>query len=173
MLGDDSIFEDADCLRDLEVSASEIGFDLKPEAPPGPLNLCTFLSSTFFFHIRKGMWIQKASFGKLMANLYYNFKNNSWRYVFVKLCAARKIFYAFEEERGQIDQLLKYVSERKDTVMRNERSLDDKLTYSAAMAQYMSDDQNSFLIFGDESSICKDTPESVIFEQALGEIFDC
>jgi hypothetical protein len=156
MLGDDSIFEDVPCLANLECAASEIGFDLKPETAPGPLSKCTFLSSQFFYHTRKRMWIQKAAFGKVMANLYYNFKNNSWRYVFVKLCAARKIFFAFEDERSQIDSLLRYVSERHDVDMRDEKSIDEKLTYSASMSQLMSDSQNSFLIFGDESKTRED-----------------
>nr|UUW20923.1 MAG: reverse transcriptase-like protein [Sanya astro-like virus 1] len=148
MLGDDSIFETCKELKDLERFSAELGFDLKPEAAPGPLSECSFLSSGFVFDSRFKMWIQKSNWSKVIANVYFNFKAQSWRLAFVKLCAIRQIFYAFEDKRTQVDYLINYILQNHENDMRTENC--PELTYEAARAQLMSNKNNAFLIFGAE-----------------------
>nr|UQB75991.1 RNA-dependent RNA polymerase [Flumine Astrovirus 9] len=148
MLGDDSIFEDCPELKDLERYSAELGFDLQPEALPGPLESCSFLSSQFVFSTKYKMWIQRNNWEKIIANVYFNFKSRSWRLAFVKLCACRQIFFAFDDKKAQIDYLLNYILVHHDEDMKNENC--KELTYEQARAQYMLDSQNKFLIFGTE-----------------------
>lgn len=148
MLGDDSIFESCEELKNLESRANEIGFDLKPEAAEGPLKSCSFLSSQFVFNEQYSMWIQKANFDKVIANVYFNFKARSWRLAFVKLCAIRQIFFAFDDKRAQVDFLLDYIIKNHDYDMKNENC--KELTYEQARSQRMSDKNNAFLLFGSE-----------------------
>jgi hypothetical protein len=150
MLGDDSIFEDCKELARLSELAAHLGFDLKPEAAPGPLSECTFLSSKFVFNQQYRMWVQLNNYAKAIANVYFNFKSRSWRLSFAKLCQLRMIFYAYEDKRKQIDYLLRYILENHDYEMQSEDC--KELTYDSARAQLMSDSRNQFLIFGAERS---------------------
>jgi len=150
MLGDDSVFEDCKELENLEQNSARIGFEMKPEAPPGPLSECSYLSAQFVLNEEYGVWVQKQNFDKIMANAYFNFKARSWRLCYVKLCSARKLFFAFPEYKEQIDRLLKYIREHHDGDMKNEKC--EILTYHQAITQYMPDSQNMFLLHGFESN---------------------
>jgi hypothetical protein len=152
MLGDDSIFEDCVELQRLESSSASIGFDLQPEAEAGPLAACTFLSSKFVFNSRYRMWVQYNNFEKIIANVYFNFKARSWRLAYVKLCAIRQIFFAYEDKRLQVDHLLRYILQNHDYDMKTEDC--KEVTYAQARSQLMSDSDNAFLIFGAESVHC-------------------
>jgi len=151
MLGDDSIVEDDVRLSNLRLSSADLGFKLIPETAPGPLETCSFLNSTFHFDSRRYKWIQKPNFEKLFSNIYFNFKKSSWRYAYVKLCAARKLVFAFDEHREIIDDYIAYVINHHHSNLENEHSVDAEITYKAAISQFMPDSQNDFLVYGDES----------------------
>jgi len=78
------------------------------------------------------------------------FKSNSWRLAFVKVCAYRKLVYPFKAYRKEADRMLQYIRAKHDSDMRNEKSMDDKISYSAALANQMSDQDNMFLLSGVE-----------------------
>lgn len=169
MLGDDSIAQDDYRLKNLFSSASDLGFNLAAECPPGPLDKATFLSSSFYLHPDRNMWIQKPNFEKLMANVFFNFKKSSWRYAYVKLCAARKLSFAFPDVRREIDDYLKYVMKYHYQDMVNESHIDKELTLHATLTQYMPDSQNDFLIFGDE---CGEHISMTEFEETISDYFN-
>ncbi len=148
MVGDDSICEVCPELSRLQLFAWEIGFDLTLESQPGPLTDCSFLSSRFVFDTRYCMWIQFNNYEKIIANVYFNFKAKSWRLCYIKLCAARQMFFAFPEQRKQIDSLLHYILTQHDFDMKMENNKD--ITYDQARAQFMTDRTNTMLIFGAE-----------------------
>lgn len=150
-LGDDSLFEDDWRLLNVIEDARDLGFDFTYEAEPANLDKCRFLNSNFVLHKGRGLWIQKPNFEKILANVLFNFKKSSWRYTWVKLCAARKLVWAFPEWRDIIDLYLTFVKEKKYNHMKEETHIDSEITFEAAMAQYMTDEHNAFLIFGDES----------------------
>jgi len=169
MLGDDSIFEDCKELENLEQNSARLGFDLKPEAAPGPLSACSYLSANFVLNKQYGMWVQKQNFDKIMANAYFNFKARSWRLCWVKLCSARKLFFAFPDYKRQIDQLLRHIKLHHYEDMRNE--LCDVLTFEQAISQYMPDSQNQFLVFGFEGA---SEPTAKHYEQTfVDECYEC
>nr|UQB75986.1 RNA-dependent RNA polymerase [Flumine Astrovirus 4] len=149
--GDDSIAEKHALLRNLFQAAEDLGFKLELETVPGPLKDCTFLSSSFHYLKERHKWIQKPNFEKLFSNIFYNFKKSSWRYAYVKLAAARKLVYAFPEQREQIDDYLSYVIHHHHGDLVNEEHIDCDLTFKATVSQLMPNAQNDFLIFGDES----------------------
>lgn len=151
MTGDDSIVEHDDRLKNLREASEDLGFKLLPEAAPGPLETCSFLNSTFHFDTRRFKWIQKPNFEKLFSNIFYNFKKSSWRYAYVKLCAARKLVFAFDEQREIIDDYITYVMNHHHSNLENEHSVDEEITYKATISQYMNNTQNDFLVYGDES----------------------
>lgn len=164
-LGDDSLFEDDWRLLNVMEDARDLGFDFTYEAEPAGLQKCKFLNSTFVFHSERKLWIQKPNFEKILANVLLNFKKSSWRYTWVKLCAARKLVWAFPEWRDVIDTYITFVKDKKYEHMKGETHIDNEITFKAAMAQYMTDEHNSFLIFGDEGFA--DISQSDIFESGL------
>jgi hypothetical protein len=172
MVGDDSICEDDFRLSDLDIAAKDLGFELKPECKAGPLEDCSFLNSTFYFHPERHMWIQQPNFEKLFSNVFYNFKKSSWRYAFVKLCAARKLAYAFEPFREELDDYIKYVIDQHTPAMEHEKENDKELTYHAALSQYMPNSQNDFLVFGDESLSLADHNEKTKIDAWISK-FPC
>jgi hypothetical protein len=169
ILGDDSLFEKDFRLKDIMTRVQDLGFEFTYEAPPGPLQECTFLNSRFHFHELKRMWIQKPNFEKILANVLYNFKKSSWRYTYVKLCAARKLVWAFPEWRQIIDEYLSFVTIHKMNHMLAEKEVDKELTFEAALAQFMPDRQNEFLIFGDENSSTKPSQQEALWSAAASK----
>lgn len=149
-MGDDSIVERSDKIKNFKEKAWELGFVMELEAPPGPLTQCSFLSSGFVFIQRYNKYVQSSNYEKVMSNVFMNFKKRSWRYAYVKLCAARKLFWAFEEKRRDIDILINYVYKKHYFDMENEIEHDNELTFVACISQLMSDSENRFLVFGDE-----------------------
>jgi len=90
-MGDDSIVERSDKIRDFSESASELGFVMELEAPPGPLEQCKFLSANFVFIEQYQKWVQKNNYAKIMANVYYNFKTFVALYLCKTLCCSQII----------------------------------------------------------------------------------
>lgn len=149
-MGDDSIVEKSDRIKNFKEKAWELGFKMELEAPPGPLTQCSFLSSGFVYIKSFGKWVQSSNYGKVMANVYMNFKKRSWRYAYVKLCAARKLFWAFEDKRRDIDLLINFVNKNHYYDLKNEVEHDKEITFHACISQYMPDSENRFLLLGDE-----------------------
>lgn len=148
MVGDDSINEVCPELARVQLFAAEIGFNLTLESHPGPLTECSFLSSRFVYNQQFAMWIQYNNFNKIIANVYFNFKARSWRLCYIKLCAARQMFFAFPAQRKQIDTLLSYIVKNHDFEMKHEKNKD--ISYDQAKSQFMTDRTNQLLIFGAE-----------------------
>jgi len=66
----------------------------------------------------------------------------------VKLCAARKLVYAFPEWRQEIDFLISYCLSQHNDDMVAENRLDELLTYESVISNLMSNPQNELLIYG-------------------------
>jgi hypothetical protein len=147
IMGDDSIFLDVPELHGIIEKSSEIGFNLTREAL-GPIEECTFLSNGFAWDSDHGCYIFRPNFDKLMSGILFWFKRSSWRLCFVKLCAARKLVYAFPEWRQEIDFLISYCLSQHNDDMVAENRLDELLTYESVISNLMSNPQNELLIYG-------------------------
>lgn len=150
MVGDDSLVAEHEYLADIDNAAAELGFELTDEAPPSTISKCRFLNSAFFFDDSRMMWFQQPNFNKLWASVFYNFKAKSWRMAYVKLCAVRKLCFAFPEQRTRCDVLLEWIHQHKFNALQGETKMDDVLTFKATMAQRMPDSENEFLLTGNE-----------------------
>lgn len=148
LIGDDSIFAETEHFVDLIPHARHLGFDLKYEVPVCKLSEAKFLNAGFSF--QSGFWFMAPNFEKIRASVFYLFKSNSWRLAYVKVCAYRKLCFPFLRQREEADIMLRFIRIRHDLDMRREHSMDDKITYLGALANYMPDHDNLFLLTGQE-----------------------
>lgn len=151
MMGDDSVVPDIPLFDNIIQYSRELGFEFKEERPVGTLSEGTFLNTGFVWLPERKFWLPKPNFDKIRSNIYFNFKEKSWRLAYVKCCAYRKLGWAFPAIREEADALLNWISLTKLEEMKAEVRMDEKITFHAALAQRMSDEENEFLIFGDES----------------------
>lgn len=152
MMGDDSIMQYRPWMTNLISRARDLGFELKLEVPISPLRDAVFLNAGF--HWSGLMWYFRPNYDKIRASIFFLWKSRSWRLAYVKVCAYRMMVFPFVEYRREADRLLRYIIEKHGDEMRNEHSMDSKITYHSAIASLMTDEENHFLTTGLES--CRD-----------------
>jgi len=150
ILGDDSIIPHIPIFQNLQQNSLEIGFELKPEKPTGVLKDCSFTNCGF--ELINGKWLPRPNFDKIRASIYYNFKNKSWRFAYAKVNAYYVLSYYFPLYHQEAIELQRWILMKKDNIMKNfEGSLDDKLTYEAALSTRLEDSQIEFMWTGNEA----------------------
>jgi len=149
MMGDDSITALDPRLATIRDTCLDLGFKLSLERPDGPLKEATFLNSSFYFNELRRKWVPCPNFDKIRANVFYNFKNRSWRLTFVKICSLRKLGYAFDDVREECDYYLQWIMKNKEREMMHEKC--EELTFYAALSSLMPNHENDFLVYGDEN----------------------
>jgi len=146
MMGDDSIIQYRPWVEHLISRARDLGFDLKFEVPISPIRDAVFLNAGF--HWSGLMWYFRPNYDKIRASIFFLWKSRSWRLAYVKVCAYRMMVFPFAEYRREADRLLKYIVDKHGDEMKNEHSMDSKITYASALASLMSDEENHFLTTG-------------------------
>jgi hypothetical protein len=146
MMGDDSIIQYRPWVEHMISRARDLGFDLKLEVPISPIRDAVFLNAGF--HWSGLMWYFRPNYDKIRASIFFLWKSRSWRLAYVKVCAYRMMVFPFAEYRREADRLLKYIVDKHGDEMKNEHSMDSKITYASALASLMTDEENHFLTTG-------------------------
>jgi hypothetical protein len=156
-LGDDSVVPAHPDFDHYIEHAAELGFDVKPECPPGPLEAGKFVNSEF---VKIGQtWFPKPNAEKIKANIYFYFKSRSWRLTFVKVCALRVLNWNFPKQRKEAEDIIRWIVNHRDHHMRHEYTMDSKISYESAKAAYLPKQQIEFLWSGNESGLIVNTPQ--------------
>lgn len=148
LMGDDSIIRHHRLLHSLILDMAVMGFIMKYESPVGKITKSTFLNRSWSYSLSHGMYVSKPNFAKMLANVYFNKKLNSWRLTYVKLQALRIKFYAFPEKYAVIMKYVMHVEQYHMKDMEKEIQIDPILTMKAAMAANLSNEQIEFMIYG-------------------------
>jgi hypothetical protein len=176
LFGDDSIIQWRPWVDHVVERAAHLGFDIKYECPKSKLVGARFLNAGF--HYSGTMWYFMPNFEKIRASIFFVFKARSWRLAYVKVCAYRQLVFPFQTYRAEADRFLKYIIEKHDNDMKNEVSMDSKITYASARASLMSDAENQFLCGGLESFPAVSSNDvrehfaTLWKAAAFGEVFD-
>lgn len=148
LMGDDSIIREHPLLQHFISDMATISFTVKYESEPAPLTKSKFLNRTWSYSYSHGMYVSRPNFEKMMANVYFNKKSNSWRLTYVKLQALRVKFYPFPEHLHKVTTYINYVEKHHMNDMENEKELDSVLTFKATMSTNLPNDQIEFMIYG-------------------------
>jgi len=150
LFGDDSIIQWQPWVDQIIDRAKHLGFSMKFECPRSKLKDARFLNAGFYRSA--SMWYFMPNFEKIRASIFFVFKSRSWRLTYVKVCAYRQLVFPYKVYRDEADRFLRYIIRHHDDDMRNEHSMDSKITYASARASLMSDADNQFLCAGLEGS---------------------
>lgn len=148
LMGDDSIIREHPLLDHLIYDMSTIGFIMKYESEPAKITKSTFLNRSWAFDLSRGMYVSRPNFAKMLANVYFNKKGNSWRLTYVKLQALRVKFYPFPEQHHVVMKYIQYVEKHHMKHMELETNMDPIITMKAAMSTNLPNDQIEFMIYG-------------------------
>lgn len=148
LMGDDSIIREHLYISSLIPDMLSIGFVVKYECEPATLTKSTFLNRSWSYSPTHGMYVSRPNFAKMLANVYFNKKLNSWRLTYVKLQALRVKFYAFPEKYDAIMRYISYIEQTHMRDMEKETHIDPILTMKATLSSNLSNEQLEFLIYG-------------------------
>lgn len=148
LMGDDSIIREHKLLPFLMPDMLTIGFELTLESVPGPLTKSTFLNRSWAYSVSHGMFVSRPNFKKMLANVYFNKKSNSWRLTYVKLQALRVKFYPFPKQSSIIMSYINYVETHHMRDMERETFMDAVITIKATLSTNLPNDQIEFMIYG-------------------------
>jgi hypothetical protein len=148
IMGDDTVIPDHEDFKDIQEDCIDLGFNLEPEILHVDIEHVVFLNSGV--HLKNGVYYPKANFEKIRANIYYNFKKNSWRLAYVKCCAYRVLAWFYDKERNEAEELIRYIDKHHKNAMKNEQV--PELTELSARAAYLPPSQIEFMWSGNESA---------------------
>lgn len=148
LMGDDSIIREHRLIQHFISDMAALGFIVKYESEPALLTKSTFLNRSWAYSLTHGMFVSKPNFAKMLANVYFNKKNNSWRLTYVKLQALRVKFYAFPEKLAIIMSYIQHLEKNHMKDMEKENFIDPILTMKATLATNLPNDQIEFMIYG-------------------------
>lgn len=148
LMGDDSIIREHKLIHFVIPDLSTLGVTIKYECEPSKLTKSTFLNRGWSYNPTKAMYISRPNFQKLLANLYFNKKLNSWRLVYVKLQGLRIKFYPFHNYREIINFYIAHIEKHHYIDMEKETFMDPILTWQATLSTNLPDSQIEFMIYG-------------------------
>lgn len=147
MVGDDSLFRDHKYISFYCQDLLSLGVVINYETTPGNILTQKLCNCGFIYAPRYGMVVPGANIDKMLANVFYNMKRNSWRLAYVKLQALLFFTQVFPELHYQIQIMIKYVEDYHLKDMEKE-PLDEILTLNATLQQAKTTEQLKFLMFG-------------------------
>jgi hypothetical protein len=152
LMGDDSIFPDDNVWDGLDNSAGECGFAMTDEVDePVPLERAKFCGFSWLKG-KYNTWLFRPTVEKILANVFFNFKKQSFRLCYAKLCAARILFYPLQNGDFQlVNLMLGRLQTHHYQEMMSESHMDELITYHAALCQYKTDSEIEQLLYGLES----------------------
>lgn len=152
MVGDDSIEKKHHLVEFYKDDVADLGVDTDLECAPGKITLQTFLNFSWFWDRKHCIMVPKANLDKMLANVFYYRKKNSWRLTYVKLQAIRFFTQVYPDIDYQIKYYIKYIEDHHMEDMKNEK-IDDVITLHATLQQNMSEDRLKFLMYGISAEI--------------------
>jgi len=147
ILGDDSVIPKHPAFANLINDASDLGFNLKPEAQSVDIFNAVFCNNRFVFS--DGLYLPEPNFEKLRTNIYFHFKRHSWRLAYIKCCAYRTLAWMFPYYRKEAEGLCQWILTKKGKEMVVEVNPD--VTLHSARMSYLPPAQIEWLWRGDES----------------------
>jgi len=147
LMGDDSIIRSHQYVSELIPDMKSIGFTVKYECEPSQLTKSTFLNRSWSFSPTHGMYVSKPNFAKMLANVYFNKKLDSWRLTYVKLQALRVKFFPFPDKYEIIMRYITHIEKNHMSDMEKE-DIDNTLTMKATLSTNLSTEQINFLVYG-------------------------
>jgi len=159
IMGDDSIMTDDSKWDGLIDSASHLGFVFEPEAigengtHAVPIHQAKFLNFGFRYVVSLNVYTFESNYDKMLAGLFFYKKSNSWRLAYAKACALRVMCYTNLRIREQLESYINFIEVKHDDDMRNEKILDDKISYIQLHTLKLRPQEIDFLIFGHENGI--------------------
>lgn len=147
MLGDDSIFAEHKYIQFFPGDVQPLGVDAKLECAPGPITKAKFVNCSWRLSPKYGIMVPWANTEKMLANVFYNRKRNSWRLTYVKLQAIRFFTQIDPELDYQVRVYLKHIETYHMEDMRNE-DIDEIITYDATLGQIKTQEELEFLMYG-------------------------
>jgi hypothetical protein len=147
MVGDDSIEQKHPLVEYYKEDVLDLGVETELECPPGRITDQKFLNFFWIWDCNHGMMLPKANIAKMLANVFYYRKRNSWRLTYVKLQAIRFFTQVYPEIDYQIQYYLKYIEDNHMEDMKKEK-LDDVITLHATLQQNATSQKLQFLLYG-------------------------
>jgi hypothetical protein len=147
MVGDDSLFRDHKYISSYCLDVAPLGVKIIYETTPGTILTQKLCNCGFLISVKYGMLIPSANMDKMLANVFYNMKRNSWRLAYVKLQALLFFTQVNPVLHYQVQVMIKYVEDHHMKDMESEK-MDDILTLNATLRQAKSSEELAFLMFG-------------------------
>lgn len=147
MLGDDSIFQDHAYVKYFPTDVQSLGVEAELECPPGKITEQKFVNCSWIYSMKYGIMVPRANIEKMLANVFYNRKRNSWRLTYVKLQAIRFFTQVEPELDYQIRVYLQYIEKNHMKDMQEEK-IDEIITYDATLGQIKTQEELEFLMYG-------------------------
>lgn len=147
MLGDDSIIRNHKFITCFAEDIKPLGVDAKLECPPGTIITQKLANCSWRFSPKYGIMVPWANTEKMLANVFYNRKRNSWRLTYVKLQAIRFFTQVDPVLDYQVRVYIKFIEDNYSDHLRNEK-VDEILTYDATIGQIKTQEELEFLMYG-------------------------
>lgn len=147
ILGDDSVLpRHTDFLHFVE-DCHDLGFTLTQEKMGCTITEVEFLNNSFV--LISGIFLPRPNFDKIRSNIYYHFKQRSWRLAYVKVAAYKVLSFYHSPYVEEARLLLNYILKEHYIDMRDESN--DILSLNATLTTNLSDNQIRFMWTGDEA----------------------
>jgi len=153
LMGDDSIYPVNSKLLELDRHALQIGFVMTDEIPEPVILLKTkFCGFRFRYDYERNQFTYECDFDKVLSSVLKHMVKNSWRFTFVKLCAARLLTYCNKHQFDIINRLTSRVYDKYGPLMAAETQHDKILSLHACLSQYLSENELGSIVYGTENS---------------------
>jgi len=151
MMGDDSIVSDHPIWEGVLQRSLELGFNITEEIEGVvPINRSKFCG--FGWHWYDGMYIYRADADRTICSILYNMKLGSWRYLFVKLCAAKILLFGAPQFH-EVTAMIAWVRKHKYDEMVSEVQHDVDLPLHSVLSQEKNFATIAQLVVGQESKL--------------------
>lgn len=147
MVGDDSIESDHPYIVYYIPDCLDLGATVKYECDPGPITTQKFMNFSWIWDPRKHIMLPKGNLQKMLANIFYHRKRNSWRLTYAKLQAIRFFTQVYPDLDYQIMFYLQHIEKYHLQAMKDEK-IDDVITYNATLSTNLTRKKLDFLLYG-------------------------